>query len=339
MMDVDVSNSIGNFNNNAPLNAPNAALSTFFIVQKCWFSGPTAVGMDVPTDYLRLLTTQQHAENIASLSAHAFNSSNSASNSNIGMNSQNNAPTPVRTIVLPDGGGYAFLAAGKIFWVRRVQATILSTPSSSSTPHAINNNDIHFNNMTAHAVVTEHVIGGTGNCNSRRGQEVATGRVFVGDGASSGQAAMVVAQHLAAGVQQQAGGTLPQGNVNIRVTWLPIGMPDENASNSNSHAHLQEWPDRHLWVQQHRQQHEQQQESCFKQQRDDSECSYYSVNGGGGEDANHVFGTSTNTASSMDTTAPNMFSAPPAAKRQCRQPDTVGNAASASSTWAPWATR
>jgi hypothetical protein len=248
----------------------------------------------------------------------AFNSSSGNNN-----NSNNKTPTPVRTIVLPAGGGYAFLAAGKIFWVRRCQAAVVSAGGMGNSSSAMNNN----NSMTAHAVVTEHVIGGTGNRNSRRGQEVATGRVFAGDGGASGQAAMAAAQQLQRVQTQQQG---PNVNISMRVTWLPIGMPNENASNSDSHAHLQEWPDRHLWVQQHRHAYaEQQQESCFKQQRDDSECSYYSVNSVGAsahDDANHVFGTTT---TSMDTSAPvnvNMLMAPPAAKRQCRQPDAVAAA-------------
>jgi hypothetical protein len=334
MMEVDAPSSNMNMNTNTNTNSSNNAPNTqqtrdFFVVQKCWYSGPSD---DVPTDYLRLLTTQQTAEEIACLSAHAFNTS-SGSNGNTDSPSNNKTQNaPVRTIVLPQGQGYAFLAAGKIFWVRRLQALIVSAMNTG--------------NVSAHAVVTEHVIGGTGNRNSRRGQEVATGRVFVGDGGASGQAAMVAAQQLS---QQGAQGTM-------RVTWLPIGMPDENASNSNSHAHLQEWPDRHLWVQQHRQQYalEQQQktdQSCFKQQRDDSECSYYSVhsvhsvsvsNGAGAgagnnvhDDANHVFGTNTtnnNSGGGMDTTQ-SMFMAPPAAKRQCRQPDTVPE------SFAAWPTR
>jgi signal peptidase I len=314
MMDVDAPSS----------NSMNSNVNTrdFFVVQKCWYSGPSD---DVPTDYLRLLTTQQHAEEIACLSAHAFNSSSSGNSPTNNTNENKNAP--VRTIVLPDGGGYAFLAAGKIFWVRRLQSSIVSTGHNANNVFNVTNSL-----MTAHAVVTEHVIGGTGNRNSRRGQEVATGRVFVGDGGASGQAAMVAAQQLT----RVVGGA--QGT--MRVTWLPIGMPDENASNSNSHAHLQEWPDRHLWVQQHRQQYaaelqQKQQESCFKQQRDDSECSYYSVshshNASAHDDANHVFGTDTsNSMSTMDT---NMFMAPPAAKRQCRQPDTVPESAAAFAAW------
>jgi hypothetical protein len=365
MMDVDVPN--GNATGNG--NSNSSRETTFFVVQKCWFSGPTAVGMDVPTDYLRLLTTQQHAEEIACLSAHAFNNASSNSNSSNNSSTPTQTPsttTPVRTIVLPHGGGYAFLAAGKIFWVRRLQATVVSVANvilNFNNSNYYNHNDenqnqhqhlINIDNMTAHAVVTEHVIGGTGNRNSRRGQEVGTGRVFVGDGGASGQAAMVAAQQLG-GIAGKDNGN---GNVNIRVTWLPIGMPDENASNHNHrHAHLQEWPDRHLWVQQQQQNNnnsntnsnsEQQPESCFKQQRDDSECSYYSVSNPAQPDiqeldANHVFGTSA-TNMTMDTTTTStttmnhmnsMLMAPPAAKRQCRQPDTVAMAASAFS----WPTR
>lgn len=342
MMEVDApsSNNMNmNINNSAAAAAAAQSQSQsqtrdFFVVQKCWYSGVTDDGVDVPTDYLRLLTTQQHAEEIACLSAHAFHSTSSSSSNSNGSNSntiKTQLPTPVRTIVLPHGGGYAFLAAGKIFWVRRLQAAVVSAMGhGGNSSNNNNNNNAALSN--AHAVVTEHVIGGTGNRNSRRGQECSSGRVFVGDGGASGQAAMVAAQQL-----QRSGA---QGT--MRVTWLPIGMPDENASNSKSHAHLQEWPDRHLWVQQHRQQYalEQQQrkadQSCFKQQRDDSECSYYSVSGNGGgaggggggnnhahDDANHVFGTANNSGSGsgMDTT-PSMFMAPPAAKRQCRQPDT-----------------
>jgi hypothetical protein len=376
-MDVEDSNMGGNSHTaaaTANTTTTTAALQRdFFVVQKCWFSGPI---IDVPVDYLRLLTTQQHAEEIACLSAHAFHSSSSSSShSNHHSNHHSTPiPTPVRTIVLPHGGGYAFLAAGKIFWVRRLQATVVGVGSHMSVgqgqgqaSQSHSHSHIHQQEVTrAHAVVTEHVIGGTGNRNSRRGQEVAAGRVFVGDGGASGQAAMVAAQQLERTANANVTTSTTGMNINNRVTWLPIGMPDENASNhSRSHAHLQEWPDRHLWVQQHRAeqtenapQHGNAQhqggQGQVKQQRDDSECStsYYSVHNDNSsahildleedDDVNHVFGISmdsmnTNTnlnATGMNMNVNNMFMAPPAAKRQCRQPDhTVGLAAASASAW------
>jgi hypothetical protein len=176
----------------------------FYIVQKCWFDGPH---IEPPVDYLRLFVERSEAEAIALQSAHAYAHSKNA---------------VVRTILLPAstqrGSAYAFSAAGKLFWVRQIIAMVQPT---TSPMHNSNNNNV----PPAHAVVTAGVIGGTGNPSSRRGSEVAQGRVFVGS--SSSQWALQVAQSLRTS--------------NTYVTWIPLqahsawiqGWPDQQ---SNAHT-------------------------------------------------------------------------------------------------------
>lgn len=286
----------------------------FFVIQSCWFSGPTTnSAADAPADYLRLLDVQQDAEEIACLSAHAFSKSRECgSGKSVSGASAAATDSPVRTIVLPNddstrSGGYAFFGSGKIFWVRRVQAVVVDSGNSTFT--------------AAHAVVTEHVIGGTGNRNSRRGAEQNTGRIFCGAGGASGHAAAVAAQPLQQHALQQGAG------VSVRVTWLPVGKP-----RMDNYEYLQEWPNRHLW----RPQDASTQLPVQKQQRDDSEYSdshswsqqytqqqqqqHYDA---AEQDANHVFGNTTDSMN-MDTA----MLPPPAAKRQCRQHHAVPSVAS-----------
>ncbi len=91
---------------------------------------------------------------------------------------------------------------------------------------------------TAYAVLTEGVIGGTGNRNSRRGVEVSKGRIFLGPPMVARSAALQVARDL----QQDA--ILTHGHqhqqqqpLHIQVVALPIGKPAEYVTK----RFVQEW--------------------------------------------------------------------------------------------------
>ena len=148
----------------------------FFIVQKCWFDGPH---VEPPLDYLRLFGNAHEAEVVAHQSASTFAQHHHA---------------VVRTVLLPQsmqrGSAYAFSAAGRLFWVRKIQASV----SGGSEGHKV----------SAHAVLTAGVIGG--NKSNRRGFEVNEGRVFVGP--QSAQWALGVAQQMASS--------------DTYVTWMPL---------------------------------------------------------------------------------------------------------------------
>jgi hypothetical protein len=90
----------------------------------------------------------------------------------------------------------------------------------------------HFN-FEGYALVTEGVIGGTGNRNSRRGTEVPNGRVFLGDDSSNSRFTALQVCH-----QVMASHHLPQ-TCNTCVATMPIGKPDDNY---NTGKFLQEWP-------------------------------------------------------------------------------------------------
>jgi hypothetical protein len=136
-----------------------------FVVQRCWHSGPQQYQ---PLDYLRLFWSQRDAEEAAYHSAHAW----ARHHHKIGEVS-------VKTLLLPSypahnqsGTSYGFISHGCLFWVRSLMASVVVNSMS-------NLRNIYHNNE-GFAVVTEGVIGGTGNRNSRRGTETPTGRVFVG---------------------------------------------------------------------------------------------------------------------------------------------------------------
>jgi hypothetical protein len=144
----------------------------FFVVQRCWNDGPH---VEPPLDYMALFPLQRQAEETAYQSAHVHAANHQA---------------VVRTLLLPTG--YAFSAAGKLFWVRRVYAPT------------------HYDAATgAHVILTKGVIGGTGNTNSRRGSELTHNRVFVG--LDSSTKAMQVLMHEKA---------LPPQTM---ISWIPMG--------------------------------------------------------------------------------------------------------------------
>jgi hypothetical protein len=179
----------------------------FFIVQRCWHSGPQ---QHQPLDYLRLFGACSDAEEAAYHSAHAWSRKQSPQDPN------------VKTLFLPSppqhrgtgtssGTSYGFIANGSMFWIRSLYASITDQADGQ-----------------AYAVVTEGVIGGTGNRMSRRGTEVSRGRVFVGAG-SNARFLALQASHIV--VQTNPGCT-------SYVATLPVGKPSEYATG----RFLQEWP-------------------------------------------------------------------------------------------------
>jgi hypothetical protein len=177
-----------------------------FVVQRCWHSGPNQYQ---PLDYLRLFLSQPEAEEAAYHSAHAWSRYHKP-----------NSEASVKTLLLPSypahntiGTSYGFIAHGSLFWVRSLMATVASD---------------HFE---GYALVTEGVIGGTGNRNSRRGTEVPNGRVFLGDDSSNSRFTALQVCH-------QVIASLPQ-TCNTCVATMPIGKPKDNY---NTGKFLQEWP-------------------------------------------------------------------------------------------------
>ena len=175
-----------------------------FVVQRCWHSGPQQYQ---PLDYQRLFLSQREAEEAAYHSAHCWSRYHNKSQQGT-----------VKTLLLPSypahntiGTSYGFIAHGSLFWVRSLIASIESE------------------HHEAYAVMTEGVIGGTGNRMSRRGTEVPNGRVFVGDANS---------RFTALGVCHQVIASLNGNPCNVSVATLPIGKP----SDYNSNAFLQDWP-------------------------------------------------------------------------------------------------
>lgn len=179
----------------------------FFIVQRCWHSGPQ---QHQPLDYLRLFEARSEAEEAAYHSAHAWCRKQSPQDPN------------VKTLLLPSspqhrgtgtssGASYGFIANGSMFWIRPIYASITDQAHGQ-----------------AYAVVTEGVIGGTGNRMSRRGTEVSRGRVFIGAG-SNARFLALQASHIV--VQTIPGCT-------SYVATLPVGKPSEYATG----RFLQEWP-------------------------------------------------------------------------------------------------
>jgi hypothetical protein len=171
-----------------------------FAVQRCWYSGPQQYQ---PLDFLRLFPTQRDAEEAAYHSAHAWSRYHNPS-----------SDASVRTLLLSQspahntvGTSYGFIAHGSLFWVRSLAAHVA---------------DEHHE---GYAVVTEGVIGGTGNKNSRRGMELGTGRVFVGQ--SSRMTALQACHEVIA--------SLPQAN--SYVATVPIGKP-----NYVGGGFLKDWP-------------------------------------------------------------------------------------------------
>ena len=151
------------------------------MVQKCWFDGPH---VEPAVDYKALFTNKTQAEKTAYQSAHAH----AAQHHSV-----------VRTLLMQSG--YAFSAAGKLFWVRCVYAT----PSRSDSLTSIPEIPCHGG---AQVILTNGVIGGTGNANSRRGSEVAHNRIFLGPDGRANALQVIVKEKL------------PETSV---LSWVPFG--------------------------------------------------------------------------------------------------------------------
>jgi hypothetical protein len=204
-----------------------------FVVQRCWFSGPD---IHQPVDYLRLFDNRKDAEAAAFHSAHAWARARAKSPHD----------AAVKTLLLPSNptsnsaptASYGFVAQGSLFWVRPLVAThVVDTSSSLGSGGAGGGAmqpqqqlSLYNNNNMSYAVVTEGVIGGTGNRNSRRGTEVQEGRVFCG----SSRFAHILALQVCHAVMA----TLPDKGCTTYVASMAMGRPEEY----ESARFLQEWP-------------------------------------------------------------------------------------------------
>jgi len=221
-----------------------------YVVQRCWHSGPKQY---TSCDLLRLFHTQRESEEAAYHSAKAFHNasfgSSTSSHNNNGDNNSTSARTSpksspyigVKTLMLPSypsdnnpqGSSYGFLACGCLFWVRCLRATIV-TASHQHQQNTVYNNSGSGSicGTQAYAIVTEHVIGGTGNRNSRRGTEVSEGRVFGGDALARKVAMEAIARVKA---------TITTINhVEVQVQTIPIGKPNEFSYSTGDF--LNDWP-------------------------------------------------------------------------------------------------
>jgi hypothetical protein len=202
-------------------NLHNTNTTLLYVVQRCWHSGPQQYQ---PLDFLRLFHTQREAEEAAYHSAHAWSSHL--------HNGRTDAP--IKTLLLPSypahnpqGSSYGFIAGGTLFWVRALKATIVT-----ARHHNVDPSHQNICHTAAYAVVTEGVVGGTGNRNSRRGTEICEGRVFGGD-ASSHKAAVEAMAQVQAGFRKAG-----NANVAVEVKMLPVGKPAEYSSGN----FLKDWP-------------------------------------------------------------------------------------------------
>lgn len=228
-------------------------LREFFVVQRCWYSGPR---QDVaPVDYLRLLETREEAQEAAFHSAMAWSGLPSHLLASVPV--RNHQDDQVETTT-------AYAACGSLFWVRRVWGTavvdhhtlsdyqyrfsyeqqhyhhynhgVVDEESPSQQPFEGHDPSSYLSSTTtAFAVLTEGVIGGTGNRNSRRGVEISKGRIFLGNPLAARAAALNVARQLQ---QELAEDRHPsQLPPNIQVVAIPIGKPAEYVTK----RFVQEW--------------------------------------------------------------------------------------------------
>jgi hypothetical protein len=229
--------------------SPSSCSSSFmdlYVVQKCWYSGPHVT----PTmDYMRLLRTASDAEQIAYHSAHLFATMLASQNTN-GHN------IVVRTITLPSSSAsstsndnhhngipqtnHAFVAAGQLFWIRRVRAMVVHHHSSYTN----SNDDAPPQWDHAHCIVTNAIIGGNGHNVRRRtyddhhhhdGADTEEPiRVFVGPQSSHMALQLIVnASSSSSSNRSPHPSCVPPGST---VQWVPVGSPSQVEQIQN------EWP-------------------------------------------------------------------------------------------------
>ena len=238
-----------------------------YVVQRCWHSGRQQYA---PCDLLRLFHTQKEAEEIAYHSAKAFHNAyvataTATASSNNGSNHTANL-VGVKTLMLPSypshnpqGSSYGFLACGCLFWVRCLKATIVtaatSPPPISASYHLQQQQQqqqqggrggggdkgegetMVICGTQAYAILTEGVIGGTGNRNSRRGTEICDGRVFGGD-ALAHTVGVETMTRVKASFQMSSNNN--PNDLNVEVRTLPIGKPTESSYVTGDF--LNDWP-------------------------------------------------------------------------------------------------
>ena len=223
--------------------SPQHETIDLYVVQKCWYSGPQ---ITTPTlDYMRLLRTKEDAEQIAYHSAHLFATAMAASNASSHHN------IVVRTITLPASStaqqpntiplsNHAFVAAGQLFWIRRIRAQVVHPPTSSSSSSLSSSTTTtthHFDH--AHCIVTNGIIGGNG-CNVRRRQfdestSPAPMRVFVGS--QSAHAALQLIVGHTTSMSHHNGASTSAPPVGSTVQWIPVGAPPSPTQILNEWSH------------------------------------------------------------------------------------------------------
>mmetsp|Transcript_17921 Transcript_17921/g.36898 ORF Transcript_17921/g.36898 Transcript_17921/m.36898 type:complete len:398 (-) Transcript_17921:1157-2350(-) len=224
----------------------------FYVVQRCRHSGShhNDCVLLPPTDMLRLFHSQREAEELAYHSARAF-CGDIDGNSNGGAGER----IAIKTILLPSypahsnpgGSSYGFVTGGgDLFWVRALQATIVMDNSNANTNSVCNPTNINTNNAmcststAVYAILTEGVIGGSGNRDAQRGTEIYDGRVFGGDAT-----ARDIAMGSIARVQQQVNQTNTNTmnhphRVRVEAKMIPIGIPTQSWCSSGTF--IKDWP-------------------------------------------------------------------------------------------------
>ena len=186
----------------------STAICPLFVLRASWFEGPHfQPSIDLPL----LFFNQSAAEQVALQSAQVYSQQH-----------------PVRTIL--NGNDYSFATRGRLFWIRCIEATIvhdqLQPPQTLSTEFS--------HQQQAYCIMARHVIGGTGNPNSRRGTEHRQGCVVVASNKAAAQ------RHLQSTLSSEHEiVVLPIVEMNVAVT----STDDQWYVNI-----LQAWPDAKAWV-------------------------------------------------------------------------------------------
>jgi hypothetical protein len=216
-------------NENLTNSSSSLDIATFYIVQKCWYSGPKVP----PTvDYLRLLPSIGEAEQVAYQSAHTYASVSTQGNSS--NSTGRNSSSVVRTIQIPihhnkdtmttqAASSYGFVANGMLFWIRRIRVWI-----STGVP-------INTVVDSAHCILSNGVIGLPGTSTRLRATAMMNSTNRTAD--TEEPCAYVGPAGYAWALQQSASGRIQLGST---IQWIPVGKPNfENITG--------EWPDRAEW--------------------------------------------------------------------------------------------